>query len=190
MIVPLWVAAGFADWLCHRAARIELSAGPRESALHLLMLAEAAIAVLAALFLQVNAGVIALIIAALIVHQLTAMADVRYANAVRSISPNEQHVHSFLESLPFMAALLVFILHWPQLLSLFGLGAEPADLSIRAKDPPLNPIYLAALLTAIALVEVLLYAEEFWRGVRARRARGREGPLSHHSKRSFRWLME
>lgn len=118
------------------------------------------------------------------------MADVRYANVVRSINPNEQHVHSFLESLPFMAALLVFILHWPQFLSLFGLGAEPADFSIRAKDPPLNPVYLAALLAAIALVEALPYAEEFWRGVRARRARGREGPLSHHSRRRFRWLME
>jgi hypothetical protein len=158
--------------------------------LHLLMLGEAAVPVLAALFLQVNAGVIALIIAALIVHQLTAMADVRYANAVRSISPNEQHVHSFLESLPFMAALLVFILHWPQLLSLFGLGAEPADFSIRAKSPPLKPVYQAALLTAIALLEVLPYVEEFWRGVRARRTRGREGPLSHQARRRFRWLTE
>ena len=84
----------------------------------------------------------------------------------------------------------VIVPQWPHLLSLFGLGVEPADFSIRAKDPPLDPVYLAALPTAIAVVELLPYAEEFWRGVRARRARGREGPLSHHSKRSFRWLMK
>ena len=39
-ILPVWLAAGFADWLCHRAAHIETTSGAKESMLHLLMFAE------------------------------------------------------------------------------------------------------------------------------------------------------
>ena len=35
LILPLWIAAGFADYLCHRAARISENSGAQESALHL-----------------------------------------------------------------------------------------------------------------------------------------------------------
>src|SRR5215831_17920217 len=88
-VVPLWIAAGFADWLCHRSSHIEHNAGARESLLHLLLLGESSIPVLAALFLEINAGVLALALTALI----TAMLDVEYATTVRFVSPNEQHVH-------------------------------------------------------------------------------------------------
>ena len=30
-ILPLWLAAGFADWLCHRATHIETTTGAKES---------------------------------------------------------------------------------------------------------------------------------------------------------------
>jgi hypothetical protein len=39
-VLPVWLAAGFADYLCHRAASIETTSGPKESLLHLLQLAE------------------------------------------------------------------------------------------------------------------------------------------------------
>jgi hypothetical protein len=39
-ILPLWLAAGFADYLCHRAAHIETTSGAKESLLHLVQLAE------------------------------------------------------------------------------------------------------------------------------------------------------
>ena len=42
-ILPLWLAAGFADYLCHRASRIETTAGYKESLIHLLMFAEVAL---------------------------------------------------------------------------------------------------------------------------------------------------
>jgi hypothetical protein len=42
-VLPLWLVAGVADWLCHRKADIEHTAGPSESAMHLLMLSEARI---------------------------------------------------------------------------------------------------------------------------------------------------
>jgi hypothetical protein len=41
-VIPVWIAAGLADWLCHRATDIERTAGPAESLLHLLVLAKSA----------------------------------------------------------------------------------------------------------------------------------------------------
>src|SRR5262245_25584503 len=168
-VVPLWIAAVFADWLCHRASHIEQNAGPRESLLHLLLLGESSIPVLAALFLDINAGVIALALTALLLHQVTAMADVEYATTIRFVSPNEQHVHGFLEVLPLMATVLVVILHWPQFLSLFGLGPERAEFSLRWKTPPLPLAYLVAVLAAIFVLNVAPYLEELWRCLRASR---------------------
>ena len=38
--LPVWLAARFADYLCHRAASIETRSGWRESLLHLLQFGE------------------------------------------------------------------------------------------------------------------------------------------------------
>ena len=57
-VLPLWLAAGFADYLCHRAAHIERTSGAKESLLHLLQFGEMAVAVLAAMFLEINALVL------------------------------------------------------------------------------------------------------------------------------------
>jgi hypothetical protein len=62
-VLPLWLAAGFADYLCHRASSIELTSGYKESLIHLLMFAEVAVRLLAAIFLEINALVIATMIA-------------------------------------------------------------------------------------------------------------------------------
>src|SRR5205085_3562451 len=48
-ILPLWLAAGFADYLCHRASRIEITSGYKESLIHLLMFSEVAVPLLAAI---------------------------------------------------------------------------------------------------------------------------------------------
>src|ERR671911_1644060 len=50
-VLPLWLAAGFADYLCHRASDIEHTSGAKESLLHLLLFAEMGVPVLAAIFL-------------------------------------------------------------------------------------------------------------------------------------------
>lgn len=67
-IVPLWLAAGFADWLCHRKTKIEKTTGAKETLIHLLMLGEMGVPVLAGLFLEINAAVLALMIGAFFVH--------------------------------------------------------------------------------------------------------------------------
>jgi hypothetical protein len=42
-VLPLWLVAGFADYLCHRAANIEGTSGVKETLLHLLQFAEMAV---------------------------------------------------------------------------------------------------------------------------------------------------
>src|SRR4051794_16516881 len=76
VIVPVWIAAGLLDYIWHRRTKIETTSGPRESVLHLAMLAEAGPGLLAPLLLEVNAGVLALMYASYFAHQATAMWDV------------------------------------------------------------------------------------------------------------------
>src|SRR5438046_6993470 len=85
-VLPLWLLAGFADWLCHRAARIETTAGPKESLIHLLMFAELAIPITAAMALEINALVILVMIVFLFVHEATALWDVHYAVKKREVT--------------------------------------------------------------------------------------------------------
>src|SRR5437660_11235720 len=84
-VLPLWLAAGFADYLCHRAASIETTSGWKESILHLLQLGEMAIPTLGAIFLDINALVIVTMILCLIAHEVTAIWDVSYAYRLRAI---------------------------------------------------------------------------------------------------------
>ncbi|NWK46783.1 diguanylate cyclase [Ralstonia pickettii] len=169
-LIPLWVAAGVADWLCHRATRIERTSGAKESLLHLLMLAEMGVPVLAALFLQINALVLVMMAVAYVVHQATAMWDVSYAVSHRTVKPFEQHVHSFLEMIPLMALSVVALLHWNEVLGLFGMGSASPDFSLRWKEPPLPWGYVATVLSIFVALELLPYAEELVRCLRHRRA--------------------
>ncbi|MBA4110590.1 MAG: diguanylate cyclase [Leptothrix sp. (in: Bacteria)] len=172
VLVPLWIAVGFADWLCHRSAHIEHTAGPKESFIHLLMLAEVGAPLMAALFLEINALVIACMMFAFILHEATALWDVSYAVGKRQVSPWEQHMHSFLEMIPLMAILLVSLLHHGQLMALFGVGHEARDLGLRWKTEPMPLAYLITLFTAIALFSVWPYVNELYRGLKAKRAQG------------------
>jgi hypothetical protein len=168
-ILPVWLAAGFADYLCHRAASIQTTSGPKESVLHLAQFGEMAVPTLAAIFLEINALVFAVMLISLVLHQLTAMWDVGYAYRTREVKPIEQHIHSVLEVLPLAAFLLIISLHPGQFISLLGLGAEIADFTVRPKEPPLPWLYVSSMLTLVFLFEVLPYLEELLRGLRARR---------------------
>ena len=167
-VLPLWLAAGFSDYLCHRASHIERTSGWRESVLPLLQLVEMGIPVLAALFLEINAAIIVLMILCFFLHQATALWDLYYATARREVGPVEQHVHSFLEMVPLMGLLLVVALHWDQFIALFGWA--PARFDFAFKPRPLPWMYVSAALSAAVLFEFLPYLEEFWRGWRSRRA--------------------
>jgi hypothetical protein len=168
-VLPLWLLAGCADWLCHRAAHIESTTGAKESLLHLLMFAEIGVPLLAALFLNINALIIMVMIVAFLVHEATALWDVSYAVAGRVVTPVEQHIHSFLEMIPLMALLGVISLHWAQFLALFGAGPEAAGFALTRKAQPLPTVYVTVILLSILLFELLPYTEELFRGWRSRR---------------------
>ena len=91
------------------------------------MLAEASAPLLAALYLEVTPPVLALMIAAFLLHEATALWDVSYAVKLREVSPVEQHVHGFLQTMPLIAIALVSALHWPELQELLGLRPRRSD---------------------------------------------------------------
>lgn len=172
VILPIWVLSGFADYLCHRAERMERSTGARESLFHWAMLGEAAAALAAVTWLRVDAAVFAFAIACLVAHEITSHFDARYARATREISVTELQIHALLEVIPLTALLLLAILHWQQAEALVGLGPAHADWQIALKAAPsLVAVGLAA--AAFLLFCVLPYAEELWRGLRA----GKQGRL-------------
>lgn len=170
-VVPLWLAAGFADWLCHRATNIETTAGPKESIIHLLLFAEVGGPFLAVLLLDVNALVLAFMIVMFLIHEATTLWDISYADGLRNVTPFEQHVHSYLSMMPLMALVLVTARHWPQFLALFGLGDEAARFDIALKANPLPLSYIVGAITAALLFAVLPFTEELWRGWRANNGR-------------------
>ena len=165
-VVPLWLAAGVADWWCHRRTDIEHTTGLKETLIHLLMLGEAGLPVIGGLLLEIDPLVLSVMIAAFFIHEGTAMWDVSYAVTAREVRPIEQHVHSFLEMVPLLAVALVSLLHWPQLLALAGRRIEPAA-PIRLKRDPLSVRYVIVSLGAMAALEVLPYLEEALRDWRA-----------------------
>ena len=173
LVLPIWLLAGISDYLCHLASNIAETSGWKESALHALMLVEAGTPVLLGLLLEINALVIAIMIVAFVLHEITALLDLAYAWRHREVRPVEQHVHNYLVLIPFMAMSFAIVLHWPHALALIGLGPEAADWTLRWKEQPLPVGYVIAILTAIALLEILPYGEELLRTTRAA-ARSRE----------------
>jgi hypothetical protein len=130
----LWIAAGLADYILHKRTRIEDNAGTKESVLHAIQLSEAGVPILLGLLFEVNALIILVMLIALVLHEVTALWDVAYASTRRYVSPLEQHVHSFMEVLPFMAVAFLTVMYWNQFAALLGLGAEPARFELRPKS--------------------------------------------------------
>ena len=131
----------------------------------MLQFVEVGAPLVAVLFLEINAAVLLVMLIGLVLHQATAVWDVRYANATRTVAPVEQHVHGVLEMAPAIATAVVAILHWPQVLSLFGSGE--ARFALELKHSPLPAWYLGAVLAGVVLCGVLPYGEELLRTLRA-----------------------
>jgi hypothetical protein len=175
-LMPLWLVAGIADYIYHRRTKIETTSGVTESAIHSLMLAESGLPVIAGLLLEANGAVLGLSLAAFAAHQITMLWDVAYAVKRRLVEPNEQHVHSALEMMPFCALSFLVCLHWDQFRALLR-GGKADAIKLKWKNPPLPRAYTRTMIgTTSALT--LLYLEELWRCERARRKglTGRDTP--------------
>ncbi len=166
-LIPMWIVPGVADWACHRRSGIEATSGLPEAVLHYLMITVVGVPILMGLLFEINALVILVMIVAYFAHLAMALCDVTYAVSRRVVTPVEQHVHSFLEVLPFMGTSFVICLYWGQFLALFGAGGESARFGLRLKDPLLPTPYLVGIFSAVLVFLILPYGEEVWRCYRA-----------------------
>ena len=173
VLFPLWLLSGMADYAVHRRTSIETTSGTHESLLHLLQTAEIAVPALLLLFLEVNALVLVLMALGVAAHTWTAWRDLRYANALRDITPFEQFVHAFLFSLPLFALAVVAVLHWPQASAVFDPADAPAQAwRLASKSPPFETGVIVSVLAASLLFGVLPGLAELRATLKARRAAG------------------
>lgn len=178
IVFPLWLAAGLLDYAIHARQRIEHSAGPYESALHLLQALEVGVPVLVLLFLDVTASTFAVLVAAVLAHAWTSWRDTCYAASVRPIGPAEQKAHAVLDLVPWFGLALVALMHRDALSPLLGPGV--ADWGLRPRSDPFPvPMVFAVLATSIA-AGVLPALLELGRGRRelARKKDAGTGPAS------------
>jgi hypothetical protein len=168
LVFPLWVAAGFADWICHRRTGIATTSGLKENLLHWALYAEMGVAVAAVALLQINAAVLLLGVTLLLLHELTVYWDLDYSVPRREVGPFEQMVHSFMELLPLASLALLAVLAWPQALAMAGLGSELADWSLRWKERPLPPSGLAAGILPALIFNLAPLLQETYACVKAR----------------------
>lgn len=168
-VLPAWMAAGLADWWCHRRSDIGRTAGLREALLHWLMFGLLGAALLAVLLLQINAGVLLLALGLWLLHQLTTWLELRYVVARRRVSPFEQMVHGAMEWLPLLGLALLALLHVHRWLDVpEGATVEWALRWRTAQEEPVTGQWVVwPVLAAFALVNGLPLAEELRRVWRA-----------------------
>jgi hypothetical protein len=164
VLLPAWFVPGLADYLMHRRTKIERTSGLGESAIHALMMAEISVPVLLTLLCEVNPLLLAISTATAGLHEATAIWDVRAAvDGGREVRPAEQHIHSFLESLPFMAISALLCLHWDQVVGVWRGSAGRGAWQLRLRRRRLRGGYLAVVLAGMAGLIAGPYAEELWR---------------------------
>src|ERR1700761_7117205 len=174
IVLPLWVLAGFADYLCHRASGMDHATGAKESLIHWVMVAEVGLPLALAVFFRINALLLLVMIVALVAHEITGYLDLKIAMATRKVTIFEHQVHSILEVVPLTALLMIMALHWPQTQALSGFGKEAADFSLGPKQiPRWGEIVPPAIV--FALFVIVPYAEELWRGGFTKRVRPHPG---------------
>jgi hypothetical protein len=162
-VFPLWVAAGFADWICHARTGIAVTSGLAENGLHWLMYAEIAVGVAAAVYFELNAAVLGIVLAVIVVHEATVYGELHYSTIRRDVAPFEQMAHSFMELLPLASLLLLVILAWP---------LRWDDWSLRPRSGPWPINYIYGALAASLLFNALPLAQETISCLRSRKPRG------------------
>ena len=167
-VLPAWLGPGLLDWYCHRRTHIEEPGhgGAAESLIHSTMFAEAGVPLVLATAFEMNPLVISLMAASAVAHEATAMLDVRMAlKSERHVSQWEQHIHSFLELMPFWVVPLMVLLHEP----------TTSGWSLTRRSSAFSKRDLAIVGGAVAVAGVLPYAEELLRCLKQSRNAQGEG---------------
>ena len=155
-----WLAAGWADFRCHRRTDLAHTSGLRESTLHLLQLA--LIGAGTVLVLAFELGRAPLLASAILVaaHAWFGYRDTCSAYGRRELRPIEQHLHSVLDAAPVAAWTIAAI----------GYGADDGGWDWHLRRPPLAPAWWLAVLAPALLLCVGPALMEFRAAWRAQRA--------------------
>jgi len=164
-LLPLWATSGLADWWCHRRLRIEQTAGWPEPALHVAMLIELGAGVIGAALWRINAGVLLTLLVLCVLHEVTMVADLVYAERRRRIPAFEQWVHGVQHAMPWAAWVALAVIHQEQALAMLGLGVASAGWRYTLRAEPL-PVTAWLLIAGVGLVLVGAFIAELARGVR------------------------
>lgn len=113
VVYPMWLFAGAIDYLCHRRTDIALTSGVTESLLHVAQFLCLGAAFALAVFFEISPAVWTVMLLLVVAHSVLAFSDVSYTVGRRHIPALEQLVHGYMEVLPWIALLLLGILHWP-----------------------------------------------------------------------------
>jgi hypothetical protein len=171
-LLPLWGIAGFIDWCCHRATRVETTSGLKESLVHSLMGIQLGIPILMCLLFEINVLVMLICVAMWLAHEVAAHWDVHYATPRRKISIWEVHVHNYMATVPLYLLMLIAIINWDVTLKMISLDWEGQFTLERVAVPHGGSSYLHMYLTFMAVLCVFPYIEENLRCLRAwRKAR-------------------
>jgi|SRR5687767_6866517 len=145
-VYPLWLASGVLDYACHRRDRIEQRSGAAEPLLHLAQALQVGVAALLVLLFEVTPAVLIVAGAAVLLHTLTAYADIAWAAARRPIGPLEQFGHTLLVGLPLVAFVLLLVIGWT------GADGGDAGSGFRLRRPPLPmPVILGVLISGVVI---------------------------------------
>lgn len=159
VVYPIWLFAGAIDYLCHRRTDIDRTSGVTESLLHLAQFLCLGAALALAVFFEISPAVWIVMLLLILVHSVLAFSDVSYTVGRRHISALEQLAHGYMEVLPWMALLLLGILHWP------SSQASAASQWFAPKESLSAGVLLLGSFTVLAGVPIL---EELGRTLRTR----------------------
>lgn len=172
-LLPLWGIAGFTDWCCHRATKVESTSGLKESLIHSLMGIQLGIPILLCLLFEINVLLLLICVAMWLMHECAAHWDVHYATPRRHISIWEVHVHNYMATVPLYLLMLIVILNWGVAVKAVTLEWA-GQLSLRPRGNRLGgPVYLPAYLTFMVVLCVFPYLEENIRCLRYSLTNGR-----------------
>ena len=119
--------------------------------------------VAASLFCRVNETVLAIMTASAVTHEAIVLWDVGYATRLRPPSATEQHIHSFLEVLPFTALAFQACLNPEDVAVLAGRGSRRPNWRLEPKPEPAALLGSAGATIAATLLLVVPHLEEFIR---------------------------
>jgi hypothetical protein len=159
-LLPLWGVAGFIDWCCHRATKVESTSGLKESLVHSLMGIQLGIPILLCLTFQVNVLVLLVCAVMWITHEIAAHWDVHYATPRRHISIWEVHVHNYMATVPLYLFMLVVILNWDVAVKAVTFDWSGQFALHPLSDRPGGRAYLPRYLIFMTVLCVFPYLEE------------------------------